>query len=170
MATVIEWETRTCRSFNQLSYRPAWNRVFTLASRLGDGGFWFAVMILLMILHGLPGVYFSIRMLLCGLAGVVVYKITKALTARPRPCDEPIGLNLTLPAPDRYSFPSGHTLHAVCFSILIVHFEPWLAPVVVPVAVLVACSRLVLGLHYPSDVFAGVFIGTAIALIGLTII
>src|SRR5262249_62222418 len=56
---------------------------------------------------------------------------------------------------DRYSFPSGHTLHAVSFTTLGVVSFPELAWLLVPFASLVAASRVILGLHYPSDVVAG---------------
>jgi undecaprenyl-diphosphatase len=64
---------------------------------------------------------------------------------------------------DQFSFPSGHTLHAVSFSILMVAHCPQLAWLVVPFALAVAASRLVLGLHYPSDVLAGAALGALIA-------
>jgi undecaprenyl-diphosphatase len=64
---------------------------------------------------------------------------------------------------DEFSFPSGHTLHAVAFALVGLAYFPSLAPVVVPFTVLVALSRVVLGLHYPSDVLAGIVIGALIA-------
>ena len=64
---------------------------------------------------------------------------------------------------DRYSFPSGHTLHAVCFTTLVVgEFpDPW-ALLLIPFSLLVAISRVTLGLHYPSDVLAGGALGFAL--------
>ena len=64
---------------------------------------------------------------------------------------------------DRYSFPSGHTLHAVSLTIMLAHFEPLLLPIALPFAVLVALSRVSLGLHYPSDVIVGAVIGASLA-------
>ncbi len=64
---------------------------------------------------------------------------------------------------DAFSFPSGHTLHAVAFSIVAIAYYPALAWVLVPFSLLVAMSRLVLGLHYPSDVLAGAALGALIA-------
>jgi undecaprenyl-diphosphatase len=68
---------------------------------------------------------------------------------------------------DRYSFPSGHTLHAVSFTIVTTAHAPELAPILVPFALLVAASRVVLGLHYPTDVAAGAFIGMLLASVSL---
>jgi undecaprenyl-diphosphatase len=74
------------------------------------------------------------------------------------------------PAPlDKYSFPSGHTLHATSFAIMLSQFEPQWIPIVVPFAALVAASRVILGLHYPSDVVVGAAIGAVLASLSLTI-
>jgi undecaprenyl-diphosphatase len=64
---------------------------------------------------------------------------------------------------DAYSFPSGHTLHAVAFALVALHYYPALAGILVAFALLTAASRVVLGLHYPSDVAAGAAIGAGIA-------
>ena len=71
---------------------------------------------------------------------------------------------------DRYSFPSGHTLHAVSFTTIALAHFPELAIVLVPFALLVAVSRVVLGLHYPTDVAAGAVLGATLATIGLALI
>ena len=71
---------------------------------------------------------------------------------------------------DNFSFPSGHTLHAASFSILAIAYFPSAAWLVLPFAALVAASRLVLGLHYPTDVLAGAAIGAALALGSLALI
>jgi len=64
---------------------------------------------------------------------------------------------------DAFSFPSGHTLHAAAFSIIAISYYPALAWLLIPFSVLVALSRVVLGLHYPSDVLAGAALGAIIA-------
>ena len=61
------------------------------------------------------------------------------------------------------SFPSGHTLHAVMVTIVLGYIQPMLLAAMLPFMVLVALSRMVLGLHYPSDVIVGALIGAAVA-------
>ncbi|TMW71802.1 phosphatase PAP2 family protein [Alteribacter natronophilus] len=61
------------------------------------------------------------------------------------------------------SFPSGHT--TAVFSMLVPYMtaSSLLIPVLLPVAVLVAISRITIGLHFPSDVIAGAMLGTTAA-------
>ena len=89
---------------------------------------------------------------------------------RERPYISLAGIVPGTPPLDRYSFPSGHTLHAVSFSMVIVYSFPELAVLVVPFALLVAASRVVLGLHYPSDVLAGAALGVFLAVASIQLI
>ena len=70
---------------------------------------------------------------------------------------------------DKHSFPSGHAMHATAFIVQLGHYFPGLMPVMLPFAVSVALSRVVLGLHYPSDVVAGIFVGWLLAAISLNV-
>jgi undecaprenyl-diphosphatase len=64
---------------------------------------------------------------------------------------------------DKFSFPSGHTLHAVLFSVIALNYYPQLSVILLPFTFMVGLSRVVLGLHYPSDVVAGAMLGSAVA-------
>lgn len=108
-------------------------------------------------------------MLLVGLVCMSLYKWLKGKTLRPRPYEVHQDIWLTGRPLDRFSFPSGHTLHAVAFSLVLLSYYPQLYWLAVPFTVLVALSRVVLGLHYPSDVLAGAAIGSLIALLSLSL-
>src|SRR5215475_6881257 len=108
-------------------------------------------------------------MALTGILGVALYKVLKRVFVRERPFITHSGISLAMAPLDRYSFPSGHTLHAVSFAWQLSAHFPELAWVVLPLAALIAASRVVLGLHYPSDVLAGAAIGAALAEAGLAL-
>jgi undecaprenyl-diphosphatase len=91
-----------------------------------------------------------------------LYRLLKRWTRRPRPFRAHREIVAHIAPLDEFSFPSGHTLHAVAFTIIALAWFPLLAPLLVTFALLVAASRVVLGLHYPSDVLAATVIGCAL--------
>jgi undecaprenyl-diphosphatase len=154
-----------CISVNKTSRYQAIRIWFRLISRLGDGVFWYTVMLGILLAKGLSGSLPVLHMATVGLIGTVLYKWIKGKTLRPRPYEVHQDIWLTGRPLDRFSFPSGHTLHAVCFSSIALFYYPVLFPVVVPFAAMVALSRIVLGLHYPSDVLIGALIGFSLSMI-----
>ena len=154
------FEERTCRFWNRMSRRPRWSLLFKAASRLGNGVFWYAIMLVLALGHRAYGLETAIRMGATGLACTLVYKAIKLTFRRPRPYTVLPGLHAEVPPLDRFSFPSGHTMHACTFTVVACEAFPALAWMLVPFTVVVALSRVVLGLHYASDVAAGALLGT----------
>ena len=134
-------------------------RFFGVVSRLGDGWIWLLCAIAIPLVHGPAGwpVVFEL-VVTTGLA-LALYKTLKRGTARPRPCAVAESLQELVPALDLYSFPSGHTLHAVAFTVVIAGQLGGWGWLLVPFTGLVAASRIVLGLHYPTDVVAGALLG-----------
>jgi undecaprenyl-diphosphatase len=156
-------EYRLCRQLNRGAGPRSLRFVFQLASRLGDGVIWYVLVGALPLLYGRAAMRPAICMAITGIVGLLIYKLLKHTLARERPFIRHPNITLAMPPLDRYSFPSGHTLHAVAFSWQAVVWFPGLAWVLIPVASLIAASRVVLGLHYPSDVLAGGAIGGALA-------
>lgn len=158
-----------CRSLNRGASFAVPRRVFQIASRLGDGLAWYALILVLPLIYGRPAVKPAIVMALTGALGVLVYALLKRLFVRERPFITHAAIDRGAAPLDRYSFPSGHTLHAVSFTWQACAHFPELAWVLVPLAALIASSRVVLGLHYPSDVVAGAAIGAALAALGMSL-
>ena len=158
-----KWDLVLCLSCNRLGrFRPL-TGLLRVCSRLGDGVFWYSLMAVLPLYHGGQGLRASLHMLLVAVVGLALYKWLKTRTVRPRPCAVSQHITQHTVALDQFSFPSGHTLHAVCFSAVVIAYFPELAWLVLPFTLLVAVSRPVLGLHYPSDVLAGGALGYLLA-------
>lgn len=164
---IVHWDTALCLRCNRMSRRTLVRTAFRTVSYLGDGIFWYALMLALLLRDGVQASQAVIHMLAVGLACTALYKWIKRRTLRPRPYEVHPDIVASGKALDRFSFPSGHTLHAVAFSGVALSYYPGLAPLLLPFAALVALSRPVLGLHYPSDVVAGALIGVLIAGISL---
>ncbi|HEY8119422.1 MAG TPA: phosphatase PAP2 family protein [Methylophilaceae bacterium] len=165
-----ELDGALCVRVNRTS-QYLWVRLlFRLVSRLGDGVFWYAVMLGILCTQGEAGVLPCLHMALAGLTGTCLYKWIKGKTLRPRPYEVRQDIWLTGIPLDRFSFPSGHTLHAVAFCTVALAYYPMLAWLLLPFTLMVGMSRVILGLHYPSDVLAGALIGLLIAALSFTII
>jgi len=164
LSSLSSWDGATCLRVNAINRRRAGAALFAIASRLGDGAVWWGLMVALPICCGREGLRQSLLMAACGGLSTLAYGFIKRSTRRPRPGEVYDSLMLTVAPLDRFSFPSGHTLHAVSFTILAWYFHPVLVWVLAPFAGLVALSRIVLGLHYPSDVAAGAALGSLFAL------
>jgi len=138
-------------------------RAFRGISRLGDGVFWYSLMLALLAVDGARAFAPVGRMAATGLVCTLLYKWLKSKTSRPRPFAVENAVRAGADPLDPFSFPSGHTLHAVACSVVAIAFCQMLEWLLVPFAVLVAISGVVLGLHYPSDVLAGAALGALIA-------
>lgn len=156
-------ERRLCLAMNRWGARHALRRFFGIVSRLGDGGFWYTLMAGLALFGGTRGAIAALHMALTGIVAAAMYRGLKRWTRRPRPFRAHYGIVPYVAPLDEFSFPSGHTLHAVSFTLIALAYFPVLAPILVPFTLLVAMSRVVLGLHYPSDVLAATLIGCGLA-------
>jgi undecaprenyl-diphosphatase len=170
LATLTAWDGALALAVNHWS-EVAWVRgLFRAVSRLGNGVFWYVLMAAMLAAGGAVALVPVAQMVGAGVVGVVLYKFLKRHTLRPRPYQVRTDIHLHGEPLDPFSFPSGHTLHAASFTLIAVTHFPALWPLLVPFAALVALSRVVLGLHYPSDVAAGAVLGAAIALASFAVV
>jgi undecaprenyl-diphosphatase len=144
---------------------PLWVRRWMVwASRAGDGWGWMLFGACVLIWGGAKRFGALEAGLLAVGAGQALFNILKRVTGRARPCATEAHSWATLLPPDRFSFPSGHTITAFAAAVPLGLFYPSLLPALVFCAMSVAASRILLGLHYLSDVIAGIAIGCGLGL------
>ncbi|MEO9078937.1 MAG: phosphatase PAP2 family protein [Rhodanobacter sp.] len=153
-----------CRAASRWAAHRAVHRIFAAVSRLGDGWLWYGLMAVMATCAGRRGVHAALQMICTGIAAWLLYRTLKRRTRRLRPFRVHADVVARAPPLDEYSFPSGHTLHAVSFGIVATSWFPLLVLPLALFAVLVAMSRVILGLHYPTDVLAGAVLGTLLGM------
>ena len=163
MAWLDAFEGRLCVPCNLITRNRGVRGYFRLCSRLGDGVAWYALLAVLPLLHGKPALMPVLAMSISGLIGVLLYKRLKSALVRERPFASHLGVQPITAPLDQYSFPSGHTMHATAFAVQLAWYFPEVMWLVTPFALSVAASRVILGLHYPTDVVAGALMGWALA-------
>lgn len=164
---INRWDMELCVFCNRQSRSFTVRNLFRAISRLGDSVFWYTLMAALLIEYKAAALPAVLHMLTIAALGTLIYKFIKGKTLRPRPFNVYPAIVCMGKTLDQFSFPSGHTMHAVAFSIIAVSYYPGLLCLVTPFALLVALSRPILGLHYPSDVLAGAALGALLALTSL---
>jgi undecaprenyl-diphosphatase len=143
---------------------PRWIRLWMVfATRAGDGWLWYGMGLIILLFGGdRRWVAVGAATLSAGL-GIAIFVNVKKATSRRRPCMFEPHCWTTLLPPDQFSFPSGHTITAFAVAVSLSRFYPDLAAGLLFCAVSVAASRILLGMHFLSDVLAGAAIGTLLA-------
>lgn len=159
---LLALDSQVCVRVSHTSQYKLVRQLFRAVSRLGDGVFWYTLMVLMVVFDQEQGLRVAFHMMTTGLTGTILYKLLKHKTHRPRPYQVRQDVLMSGIPLDKFSFPSGHTLHAVAMGLVAIAYYPALSLLVLPFIVLVGMSRVVLGLHYPTDVLAGAAIGYAV--------
>jgi len=142
---------------------PRWIRVWMIcATRGGDGGLWYALGLAVLLFGGASRLAAAGAATLAAATGIVVFVRLKLLIRRPRPCALAVHCWARLLPPDQFSFPSGHSITAFAVAVPIGNFYPSLLPGLLFCAMSIALSRVLLGMHYVSDVLAGSLVGAAL--------
>jgi undecaprenyl-diphosphatase len=148
---------------------PRWVRLWAIAAtRAGDGWLWALVGLFILLFGGQNRFLALASAASAALAGIGIFVLTKKVSGRERPCEiEPHCWAKLLP-PDRFSFPSGHTITAFAISFTLGGFYPVLLPVLLFCAFSIAGSRIILGMHFLSDVVAAALLGAGLAVLSHT--
>jgi undecaprenyl-diphosphatase len=136
-------------------------------SRTGDGYGYPLIAALLLLLDPSTGRAFLAAAAVAFLIEIPAFKLIKRSVRRDRPCRVLPGVESRVAPSDRFSFPSGHTAAAVLVAVLLGNLFPLLFPVAAAWALAVGLSRIILGVHYPTDVIAGMALGALSAWCGI---
>lgn len=137
-------------------------QLFMTLTYLGDGWFWWALGVSFLTL-GEPQTQVAVGLM--GLATVIcitLFKTLKHLFGRSRPFESCAAITCLMDPPDRFSFPSGHTMTAFAATTVYGELLPLSLPFLLPLSIGIGLSRIFLGLHYPSDVFMGGLLGSSV--------
>ena len=158
----------------QKLHTPLGDQVMCAITKLGNGGaIWIALTLSLLLVpktrrcSAVLAAALVINTILCN-------GILKPLVARPRPCDVNTAIQLLIPRPSDWSFPSGHTSASFASASALFFHVYRISGAMVPesqdaakklwkpalvLAFLIAFSRLYLYVHYPTDVLGGIVVG-----------
>ncbi len=132
----------------------------------GDSWFWLAGLALLWWLGTGDWKRELLVMIIAILAAAGMVYIVKLLVRRQRPEGE---WGKFYRATDPHSFPSGHAVRAMMLAVIMLGMSPGVGVLLLIWAPLVGLARVAMGLHYLSDVLAGLFLGLVLGGIVLLI-
>ena len=139
---------------------PILNSIMIFITSLGDGGIiWIAATIALLIPKKTRKV--GIMSAVARLGSLLINNnLIKNIVQRPRPYVTFTDLQIIIPQPSEFSFPSGHTSSSFASAAVFYRHLPkkFGVPAVI-LAALIGFSRLYVGVHYPTDVLAGAVMG-----------
>jgi undecaprenyl-diphosphatase len=142
---------------------PRWLRYWMIAStRLGDGWIWYSVGIALLLFGGEMRFVAFAASASAEVATVVLFRVIKKASKRKRPCQLESHCWSKILPPDQFSFPSGHAMSAFAVAVPLCILYPQLEPALLALSVSIAVSRVILGMHFVSDVVVGSLMGAGL--------
>lgn len=150
---------------DQLNLNPIISQIFIFITSLGDRGYiWIAIGLVFICTkkYRRYGILLLITLLITSLIGE---GLLKHLIMRPRPFEVNEALNILISKPPSYSFPSGHSASSVAAATIIFQGNKKMGIGAIILAFLICLSRILLLVHYPTDVLGGALLGFTVAYI-----
>ena len=170
VSSIAHWDIVFATAIFGLNKKKILAHAMPWVSHSGNGYYYPAIPALLLFVDSL----IAWKLFLAGLFAfgieLPLYKLLKSSIRRDRPCETLASIYQRIAPGDQFSFPSGHTAAAFVMATLLSYFLPLLALPVYIWAFFVGFSRIYLGVHYPSDILAGIFIGIVSASSGLIVV
>ena len=154
----MNWEFEWLYALQKI-HNPVLDPIMVGLSALGNAGIlWIIISVICLIKKETRrcGVQMIISMLVVLVIG---NGILKNLVCRQRPCWIDSTVTLLVKNPSDYSFPSGHSMNSFTAAVTIWFYHKRAGAAAIAVATLIAFSRLYVGVHYPTDVLGGMFVG-----------
>ena len=145
-------------------HNPILDKIMIAITSLGNAGLlWIGIAVGLLFVKKTRKC--GILMLISLTLGLIIGNgVLKNVIARARPCWIDENIKLLIPRPEDYSFPSGHTLASFEAAVMIyLHNKKW-GIISLILAVAIAFSRMYLFVHFPTDILAGIILGTGISI------
>lgn len=142
---------------------PRWLRIWMIAAtRLGDGWIWYSVGIALLLFGGDSRFIAFGASATAEAATIVLFRLLKKISKRKRPCQLEAHCWAKVLPPDQFSFPSGHSMSAFAIAVPLCIFYPELQAALLALSLSIAVSRIILGMHFLSDVVVGSMLGAGL--------
>lgn len=160
----MQWEFSILYALQEL-HNPILDKIMIFITTLGDDGlFWIGIGIVCLVMkkHRKMGLQVLLSMLATFIVGNL---ILKNLFARQRPCAIDPSIELLIPYPSEFSFPSGHSMNGMTAAMALFLNNKKIGIPALILAVLIGFSRLYHFVHFPTDVLGGFCVGFAVAII-----